>query len=107
MANEDAQITDSLAQIQDAIDEIASSIGTPHGYTLVDSHTRIHEQLNSLAATNNAILNGDVDYSDSVDKLCQLLAYGDVLLLVLIVFLAVGMGIYTGTIITRWLKTRG
>lgn len=107
MADETSQISVALDALSTKIDEVSSSIGTAHDVSVVDSLGAINEQLNSLAAASNSILDGNVDYTSSIDRLSTLLAYGDMLLMVLIVFLAVGMGIYVGTIVTNWLKTRG
>lgn len=47
-----------------------------------------------------------VDYSDSMNNLCQLLAYTDLLLLVLIVFVVIISGMLLGLSVTRWMRAR-
>lgn len=64
--------------------------------------TGINGLQNTLVALGNASVN--VDYSASLNDVCQLLSYTDLLLVVMIVFMLVGFGMFAGYQVTRWMK---
>lgn len=48
----------------------------------------------------------EVDYSDAIDQIAQLLAYQDMMILVLTVAVVLFLGVFLGYLVTRWMRNR-
>lgn len=98
------------------LNSINSSISTLHGdiSTLDGYMSSVDKKLDVVIDYTKSVLSNEpaskavenVDYTDSINQLMQLLAYTDLLLLVLIVFVVIISGMLLGLAITRWMKAR-
>ena len=47
-----------------------------------------------------------IDYSDALQQISQLVAYCDLLLIILSVLIFLGLGLFFGHLVTRWMHGR-
>lgn len=109
----DAQQFDDLMAAISALD---AKVSVANGYlsstsqaavTLPGTQETIVDQLGDILSAMAS--SGSVavpDYSVSMEAICKMLAYTDMLLLILLVMIALFLGVFLGNQVTKWLRAR-
>lgn len=102
------QILDNIYSTLQSIDANLDAIssGTQYVDSIFVSHNAIKDAIDSLALDLQTAGSANVatDYTTSLDTLCKFMAYTDLLLIILIIFVVLGVGMMAGYTVTRWLK---
>lgn len=106
----DGEYTTQLNAVVSKLDGISNQLNqmmAGDNDTLV-SLSSLHDMLDTIntTITNKTMVTGTIDYSASIAKLSKLLAWTDILLIVVLVLLVLIGGIILGGQITRWMKMR-
>lgn len=68
--------------------------------------TSVYNGVDRLAVLLSGQDTSTLDYSVQLNKISQLLAWTDLLLLVFLAVAFVGIGVFVGTQVTKWMRTR-
>lgn len=106
MIDESTQaILDKLDVLSSQIDLVNSSLNVPNSdVTLAQNVSSMQQTLLDMSASSTAYMEGNVDYSQQLHDVCQLLTYTDMLLLVTLVFVVILAGVLFGKIVTDRMK---
>lgn len=107
-----ADIDGDIVALESKVDTLSGEAGVAvDNSAVVDAVEKgfgsLNGKVDSLAAAVESGSSADVGSDGEIAELQQLVALADVLLIVLVLFLAVNAGLTFGGQVTRWLRERG
>lgn len=98
--------SEQLADIIELLEGLQQSFSTFYSGYVPYNGLSYSDALDAILAAMPSSPTVANDYSDVMQNLCELMAYQNMMLLVLTVVIVIGIGIYTGFQITKWLRSR-
>lgn len=98
-----SDLATDIQQVRDGVESLNAN----------DYQTAVLEKLDTIkglieqSVTNSSNLDNNVDYSDVLNHIGELMAVADILMIILCVVLFFGVGVMTGYQVTRWLRSDG
>ena len=99
------EISQTLSEIQSELSEIQADKDDSESLKVIEKELKsISGTVDEISANSVSTVDGDVDYSNQINGICQLLTYSNMLLIAVLLFAVVGAGIKVGGLVTSHLK---
>lgn len=100
------QILNAISQKLDGVNTMLSRLNYGDESEGLQGLTSVYNGVDRLAVLLSGQDTSSLDYSVQLNKISQLLAWTDMLLLVFLALMFVGLGLFAGYQVTRWMKAR-
>lgn len=100
------QILNAISTKLDGVNTMLSRLNYGDESEGLQGLTSVYNGVDRLATLISGQDTTTLDYSVQLNKISQLLAWTDMLLLVFLALMFVGLGLFVGYQVTRWMKAR-